>query len=151
MSAGGAAIDRLLDKCWSDMPIVIDGEKSDEDKESSEWELSATKLIKRYFKQLKEADRRNLVGHYSALILQVRDGKAWDEPVDDLSLKSLKDKGIVKLIPVWEIQLKVIEWDTDEKARTTAILYISNLTKQAPLSVKIRIEALRYIIVELLF
>ncbi|ANJ89326.1 TPA: DUF1073 domain-containing protein [Pasteurella multocida] len=116
MSAGGAAIDRLLDKCWSDMPIVIDGEKSDEDKESSEWELSATKLIKRYFKQLKEADRRNLVGHYSALILQVRDGKAWDEPVDDLSLKSLKDKGIVKLIPVWEIQLKVIEWDTDEKS-----------------------------------
>ncbi|SMB87977.1 hypothetical protein SAMN05660772_02791 [Pasteurella testudinis DSM 23072] len=111
-----AAVHRVLDKCWSDLPVIIDGEKDEEAKTTSQWEQSVTKLLKKHIGKIKDADRRNLIGNYSALILQLRDGKQWQEPVDDLSLKTLKENGLVKLIPAWQKQLIPIEWQTDETA-----------------------------------
>jgi hypothetical protein len=33
--------------------------------------------MKKHWAKVKDADRRNLVGHYSALILQFADSKEW--------------------------------------------------------------------------
>lgn len=108
-----AAVHRLLDDCWQDNPTVIDGDESKENKETTPWESSVTKLLKRFWPRIKDADRRNMVGHYSALVIQLKDGADWNEPVDTTEVKRLGEKALVNLIPLWEPQLKVTEWETD--------------------------------------
>ncbi|PXY91764.1 MULTISPECIES: hypothetical protein [Orbaceae] len=62
-----------------------------------------------------EADKRGIVGRYSALIIQLRDGQTWDKPVDTKVINRLSPQdAIVKLIPAWECQLKPCEWNQDE-------------------------------------
>jgi predicted transcriptional regulator len=41
-----------------------------------------TKLMKKHWAKIKDADRRNMVGRYSALLIQVKDSRDWSEPVD---------------------------------------------------------------------
>ncbi len=45
--------------------------------------------MKKLWPKVKDADRRNMVGRYSALLLQVKDSKAWSDPVDTGLVKSL--------------------------------------------------------------
>ncbi|STQ74404.1 Uncharacterised protein [Hafnia alvei] len=111
-----AAVHRTLDDCWSDNPTIVEGEPSNENKVDTAWEKQVTKLLKRYWAKIKDADRRNLVGHYSALIIQVSDNKDWNEPVDVSEVKKTKDGALKNLIPVWEKQLTVSEWDSDPRS-----------------------------------
>ncbi|MFQ1000254.1 anti-CBASS protein Acb1 family protein, partial [Gilliamella sp. BG6] len=56
-----------------------------------------------------------IVGRYSGLIIQLRDSRKWEEPVDTVVLNRLEPKdAIVKLIPAWEAQLTACEWNNDE-------------------------------------
>lgn len=111
-----AAVHRTLDDCWSDNPTIVEGEPRNENKVDTAWEKQVTKLLKRYWAKIKDADRRNLVGHYSALIIQVSDNKDWNEPVDVSEVKKTKDGALKNLIPVWEQQLTVSEWDSDQRS-----------------------------------
>lgn len=116
-----AAVHKLLDSCWVDNPTIIDGDDGKESTETTEWEKSATKLLKKHWPKIKDADRRNLVGRYSALLIQFRDGREWHEPVDRAKVKSLRNIGngpIVKLIPAWESQIKPGNFDTDTLSET---------------------------------
>ncbi|BET97302.1 DUF1073 domain-containing protein [Xenorhabdus sp. TCT-1] len=108
-----AAVHRLLDGCWQDNPTIIDGEEKKESAITSAWEKEVTKLLKPFWAKIKDADRRNMIGHYSALLIQVRDSRAWSEPIDTTVVSRLKGEALVNLIPVWEPQLTVAEWDTD--------------------------------------
>jgi len=108
-----AAIHKLLDACWTDNPTIIDGEEAKEATKTTEWEKAVTKLLKKHWPKIKDADRRNLVGRYSALLIQFRDGREWSKPVDKMVVARLKDKSIVKLIPAWESQVKPGNFDTD--------------------------------------
>ncbi|EPJ2342098.1 DUF1073 domain-containing protein, partial [Enterobacter kobei] len=114
-AAGFAVVHRLLDGCWQDYPVIVDGDEANESKQTNPWEKKVTKFMKKWWPKVKDADRRNMVGRYSALLLQVKDNKPWNEPVDNKLVKSLGESALVKLIPVWEPQLTVAEWDNDRQ------------------------------------
>lgn len=57
----------------------------------------------------------SLVGAYAGLILRLADDKPFREPVDRVNGGLL---GLVEVIPAWEGQLTVSEWDTDERSET---------------------------------
>lgn len=117
-AAGFAVVHRLLDGCWQDLPVIVEGEEANESRETTPWEKNVTRLMKKHWAKVKDADRRNMVGRYSALLIQVRDNQAWSKPINTALVKSLKDKALVKLIPVWEQQLTVAEWDNDRLSDT---------------------------------
>lgn len=114
--AAFGAVHRLLDTCWMDNPTIIDGEKADKAKKTTKWEKSVTKFMKKKWAHIKDTDRRNMVGHYSALIMQFRDNREWSEPVDRALIKQLGEKGLVKLIPAWEAQIKAGELVQDQRS-----------------------------------
>jgi hypothetical protein len=113
---GGIAhgtVSLLIDKCWQTSPWVIEGDKFDDQAEPTTWErATAAKLTAcDFWWAAKEADRRRLVGSYSGVLIQLADNRAW-------SLPAQRGARIAKLIPAWEGQLQVAEWDTSETSAT---------------------------------
>ncbi|ECD2968470.1 DUF1073 domain-containing protein [Salmonella enterica subsp. enterica] len=112
-----AAVRRLIDNCWQDNPQIFEGEKkSDEAKKESGWDKRTNKFFKKLWKQIKGADRRNLVGNYSALLVQIRDGGKWSDPVNKATVRSLQERALVRLIPAWEAQIDVSGWEVDPES-----------------------------------
>lgn len=111
----GAAVKRMLD-CWEDFPEVYEGDKTKDATEQTDWDKRIAKLLKRCWKQIRGADRRNLVGRYSALLIQLKDDGKWNEPVNTGKVTLLKEKALVRLIPAWEAQIEPIEWEVDEQS-----------------------------------
>ena len=110
-SLAHGAIARTIGKCWQDEPEVIEGTEKDDDKDPTPWEASFKALAKqvKLWEAVKEADLRRTVGKYSALILQIADGKKWNEPVRGRAARKL-----VKIIPAWQGQIKPSEYGDDE-------------------------------------
>lgn len=127
-STGFAAVHKLLDSCWTDNPTIIDGDEEKESKETTPWEKSVTKLMKKHWAKIKDADRRNMVGRYSALLIQVKDNRDWKEPVDVQAVKRLGASALVKLIPAWEPQIKAGNTDVDTHSETYGqpVMYFFN-------------------------
>ena len=109
-------VDRLTDICWLDYPKFIDGDIREQDTKLTTWEKIVTDLFNnKLWTSIIEADKRGIVGRYSALIIQLRDCQTWDKPVDTAVLNRLSPQAaIVKLIPAWEKQLEPCEWNQDE-------------------------------------
>lgn len=105
------AVARMVSKCWQDSPEIIQGDEDAKDRERTEWEKKFAKFAKTHklWDIVEEADKRRLVGHYSALVLQIADGKMWNQPVMGRAARRL-----VKIIPAWEGQLYPSEYETDE-------------------------------------
>lgn len=115
-SRGGiahGAVMRLVEKCWTDDPEVIEGDEESRAEAPTAWEKQFKRIAKRVklWERLREADMRRLVGNYSCVIMQIADNKAWDQPVDRVSDKQLK-----KLIPAWQGQIEPAEWYDDPSA-----------------------------------
>lgn len=108
-----ASVDRLIDGCWEDYPEVFEGDKQKDAEGVTRWDKTIAKILKKWFPVIKEADKRGVIGSYSAILIQVRDSKEWSEPIDGNTLNRSKESGLVRFIPVWEAQLDVSEWDTD--------------------------------------
>lgn len=106
------AISRTISKCWQDEPEIIEGEEEDKKRPKTAWEKEFKAFAKTHklWECVREADMRRTVGKYSALILQVADGKMWNQPVRGRAARRL-----VKIIPAWEGQLTVTSWGQDEK------------------------------------
>ncbi len=117
-AAAFAVVHRLLDGCWQDFPFIVDGDEAQKSKDATSWEKQVNKLLKKHWSKVKDADRRNMVGRYSALLIQVKDNLPWKEPIDTGTVGSLKEKALVRLIPVWEEQLTVAEWDNNQLSET---------------------------------
>lgn len=110
-SLAHGAISRTISKCWQDEPEVTEGSEKDKTRPATPWETAFKALAKqvKLWENVREADMRRTVGKYSALILQIADGKTWDQPVRGRAARRL-----VKIIPAWEGQIKPSEWGTDE-------------------------------------
>lgn len=107
--AGYGAVHRLLDKCWQDVPRI---KKPESDREDA-WEKAVDKLLKgvKAWQKLRDFDRRNMVGRFSALIYRVADNMELREPLGT-------GGKLVDLIPLYEDQLKVTGWDSDTNSPT---------------------------------
>ncbi|MDO8251414.1 MAG: DUF1073 domain-containing protein [Rhodoferax sp.] len=105
--AGHGAIHRLLDGCWQQLPRI---KQPAADKETP-WEVKTGKLLGsvRAWAKLRDLDRRNMVGRYAALIYRVGDGKALREPME-------RAQRLVDLVTVYEDQIKVVGWHSDQNA-----------------------------------
>lgn len=103
VSPANAAVSLIASETWQDYPTI----------ESNDVELPQTKWVKKWYSKLKEADKRNLVGRYSAVLIQYKDGEPWENPVDTAILGRLKENAIHDIIPCWEAQLTPCDWFTD--------------------------------------
>lgn len=101
------AVTKLVGKCWGTQPWIIEGEEQQDATKLTAWEQGLQALLPEdIWAKFEEADKRRLVGRYSALILRVRDGKKLKEPVRGRY-------GLADVIPVWANALKVSEWHMD--------------------------------------
>lgn len=118
IGVGRAGIDKTVAKTWQDSPWLQefardDGDDSEESKLEGEIRKRFAEL--RVWQNLANCDRRGMVGRYSGLILRLADSKKFDEAVDRVPGGLL---GLVEVIPAWEGQLQVGQWDTDERSDT---------------------------------
>lgn len=119
-SLARAAVDKTTRKTWQDPPWLLEKPR-DGSEGATKKETRLEKSIRQHFEDIRfwtklmEADRRSLVGRFSAVILRVADGKPTDQPLT-------KARGgldaLVDVIPVWEGQLRVTQWDTDTASVT---------------------------------
>lgn len=111
-----AAVEKTIDKSWQDEPFLLEKERDGsegKDKEETKLESDIRERFSdlRLWMHLSEADRRGMVGAYGGVILRLADSKRFAEPVDTVPGGLL---GLVELVPFWEGQLTVSEWDNDE-------------------------------------
>ncbi len=108
-----AAVDKTIGKTWQTMPTLWESEKP---AESPGEEAIRKHFAKRnIWRALMDADRRSIVGCYAGAIILLRDGKKLDQPVDKVA-KGIDN--VVGIIPAWEGQLTVAEWDQVETSET---------------------------------
>lgn len=105
------AVERLIDKCWSNDPWLLEGtEKADDWEETpleAQWRRYAQAV--QLWTEFSRADRMRLVGGCSALLLEAP-GK-WSEPV--------RRGAVTGVRAVWRNQLKALTRDTvTERVRT---------------------------------
>lgn len=108
-----AAVDKTIDKTWETMPALWESEKAGDSPAEKTIAKHFTK--RKIWRSLMDADRRSMVGAYAGAIIFLRDGQKLQEPV------TLLRKGIESLagiIPAWEGQLTVVEWDNIEGSET---------------------------------
>lgn len=105
-----AAVDRMLKKCWGEYPRVKElreGEDTAQDQEATPWEKQVSDLFVRMklWDKVRDTDKRRMIGRYAGAILRIADGQPVNLPVGTGRL--------VEIIPVYESQLRVTEWNSD--------------------------------------
>lgn len=115
-SIAHAAVEKTIAKTWQDQPFLLEAER-DGSQGSTKKETKLERDIRLRFDELRlwlhlaQADRRSMVGRYGGVILRLADGKRFIEPVDSVPGGLM---GLVEIVPVWEGQLTVSEWNNDE-------------------------------------
>lgn len=115
-----AGVDKTIRKTWQDNPFLLEKERDGSQKGTAK-ETPIEKQIRQRFDDLRlwarlaEADRMSMVGAYAGVILRFADGQAFNQPVISVTGGLM---GLVEVIPAWEGQLKVSEWDTVETSET---------------------------------
>lgn len=107
-----AAVNKTSSKTWEDYPTLA----NDDDKAENPQERSVNKHLRKLklWQKMAEADRRSMVGGYSALIFRFADDKSFDQPAENVT-------GVLKLLEVivaWAPQIHVSEWDNDKMSET---------------------------------
>ena len=107
--AAHGAVHRLLDKCWQSLPRI----KSPASDQETLWEQRTAAILRGVsaWAKLRDLDRRNMVGRYAALIYRVADGKALRDKLE-------RAAKLVDLVPVYEDQIRVTQWDADQASTT---------------------------------
>lgn len=118
IGVGRAGIEKTIAKTWQDNPWLQEFARDDGDDTP---ETPLEKAIRERFAELRvwqalaTADGRGMVGRYAGLILRLADNKRLDQPVGRVPGGIL---GLVEVIPAWEGQLTVSQWDTTETSET---------------------------------
>lgn len=114
---GKAGVDKTVAKTWQDFPFVLERPRDGgEARKETRWEKQIRERFEdlRLWQKLAEADRRGMVGAYAGVILRLGDGKALNQPVRGKVRGGLM--GLVEVIPAWEGQLSVSQYDTDQRS-----------------------------------
>lgn len=111
-----AAVNKTVGKTWEDQPYLQEfqrdgAEGGDQGETKVEADIRQRFADLRVWQHLAECDRRGLVGAYSGLILRLGDGRPFKEAVTRVPGGL---DGLVEVIPAWEGQLAVSQWDTNE-------------------------------------
>lgn len=122
-SLAKAVVNKTIAKSWQDTPFLQEyqrdgkGAKGKRKQEETSRERDIRQRFEdlRFWQMLAEADRRSMVGSYAGVILRLADSKPFDQPVDTVPGGLL---GLVEVIPAWEGQLTVSNWDTDQRSPT---------------------------------
>lgn len=105
-------VEKVIGRCWLTNPEIIEGDKYDDARPETRWERQIkTVFTNRFWRSFAEADRRRLVGVWSALILHIKDDGAWDEPVT-------RAAAIAKVKPVWRSAIIPSDWDDNPSSST---------------------------------
>ena len=114
-----AGVEKTIGKTWQDAPFLQDHQRDGSVTGDAETPLEKTIRERfddlRVWQNLAEADRRGMVGKYAGVILRLADNQPFAQPVT--TVPGGLD-GLVELIPAWEGQLTVSEWDTVETSET---------------------------------
>lgn len=115
-----AGVDKTAIKTWQDIPYLLEQERDGSetgkvDETDLEKDVRKKFAALRLWAKLAAADRMSMVGGYAGVILRLRDGKAFDQPVD--TVPGGLD-GLYKIDAVWAAQLTVAEFDTDATSET---------------------------------
>jgi hypothetical protein len=113
-----AGVDKTIAKTWQDFPFILEKPRdAGESRKETAWEKRLRERFEdlRVWQHLAEADRRGMVGAYAGVILRLADSRQLREPVTTVSGGLM---GLVEVIPAWEGQLSVGEWDTDQTSAT---------------------------------
>ena len=111
----GGVVDMHAQLAFQTLPEIVEGDDDSENKKETTTEKEFRQFSKRtsLFQKYMDATIRRSVGNYSALIIQIADGKEWTEKAENVS-----EEQIVKFIPVWEHQLYVNQYDQDTLSPT---------------------------------
>ena len=110
-----AAVSKIKAKTWQSHPYLLEPQKEGEVHQETRLENQIRQRFTelRLWQMLAEADARAMVGKYGAAILRFADSKPFSEPVDRVPGGLM---GLVEVIPAWEEQLEISEWDTNEQS-----------------------------------
>lgn len=107
ISTAKGIVDMINNGSFQSRPCVVEGDEDNENKEKSDWEKQVDRFIKSQWNNIKSADMLNLIGSYSSLIVEVRDGEMdLSKPIGRVS----NIGGVVRLTPASEIQLVPCDW-----------------------------------------
>jgi hypothetical protein len=121
-----AAVDKTIGKTWQSMPALWE---SEEPAESAAEEVIRKHFAKRnIWRAFMDADRRSMVGEYAGAIILLRDGKQLAEPVDRVAAGI---ENVAGIIPAWQGQLTVAEWDTVQTSETYGEPLVFQFDEQA--------------------
>jgi len=105
---------KTASKTWEENPTLSeDGNEHEETPAEEEVRNHFRKI--RFWQKLQEADKRSMVGRYSAVVFQLGDGLPYDQPVTAVAGGIT---GIVSVIPCWEQQLEPSSWDMAKDSPT---------------------------------
>lgn len=113
-SLARSACNKPVEKTWNENPWLTEREETHEETKK-EKELRLRFKALGFWARLAQADERSMVGAYSGVVLRLADGKPLSEPVDRVPGGL---KGLVEVIPVWQGQLRVAEWDFNQTSET---------------------------------
>lgn len=134
-SLASAVVDKTISKVWQEYPEIWETEEPKGTK--IEKDIARRFSDIHVWKSLAEADKRAMVGRYSAVILRLADGLPFDQPVGRVPGGL---DGIVGLIPCWQEQLLPTMWNQDVASADygTPLMYqfnesaISDVINNAP-------------------
>ena len=109
-----AVVNKTARKTWQTNPTLLIGQDEHEET-TAEAEIRTWMQKMRFWQQLQEVDKRSLVGEYAGVIFRFTDGKRFDEPVDRVPGGL---DGLIGVIPAWEGQLQISEWDQNRDSPT---------------------------------
>lgn len=109
-----AGVTRIVDRIWEENPWVLQG--SEEIHDETTWERLFREFAERVdlWRVMKQADEYSRVGEYAGIIIRIRDGKQFSQPVEGRVDGGLDS--ILELIPAFQGQLKLSDWVSDQSS-----------------------------------
>ena len=109
-----AGVTKVVDRIWQETPWLLQGSDDPHDETTAERTLREFAERVDLWRVCKQADEYSRVGEYAGIIVRVRDGKQFNQPLEGRVQGGLD--AILELIPAFQGQLKVTDWVTNQSS-----------------------------------